>query len=317
LRFTNNSGTKLKYFIDYYVEGDYATVWVLFDTVPGVGATLDFWIYYGNSSAATESNLHNTFPLFSDGPDGVVLDAAKWNALSGTWDVSSVTGHWGRAVNAIRQSNVVAADYAMRTVDDILGDNVAIDCWSKGTAVATAHGVLLRCANTNNYYAGQHGGFANQRSLWKKIAAVNTQLASYAGARDTNWHFHSLRITGTRLTYIQDDGDDLIASDSALPATNLKLALSAYGAAGAASYMTDVRIRPYYYQEPTFGNWQSPETYATFYGISEVDELAAGMAKGDVLFFDGTRLVRLTPSSVGTNMIAHGPGNDPTWEYPP
>lgn len=317
IRFTNSAGTKLHYFIDNYVESDYATVWILFDTVPGAGATLNFWLYYGYSLAITESSLLNTFPLFSDGPYSGVLDAARWLGLSGTWDISAITDHWGRARNSIRQSNVAGADYAMQTVPDILGDNLAIDCWSRGTAVATAHGVSLRCADNNNYYSGHHGGFADQRALWKRVAAVNTPLTIFAGARDLLWHRHSLRVNGTRLNYIQDDGDDLIANDGALPVASLKLALSAYGAAAAAVYFTDVRVRPYYYQEPIFGGWTVPETYATFYGITEVKELAAAMNKGDMLVSDGTNLAIVTPSFVGTNLVAKDPGNLPVWEYPP
>jgi hypothetical protein len=51
--------------------------------------------------------------------------------------------------------------------------------------------------------------------------------------------------------------------------------------------------------------------------ITELKELAAGMATGDMLYFDGTRLVKITPGPVGTDLMTHDVGNPPSWEYPP
>ncbi len=51
-------------------------------------------------------------------------------------------------------------------------------------------------------------------------------------------------------------------------------------------------------------------------GITNVKELASGMQKGDLLFFDGNRLVKSTPGPIGTVLTGHDIGADPTWEYP-
>jgi hypothetical protein len=53
------------------------------------------------------------------------------------------------------------------------------------------------------------------------------------------------------------------------------------------------------------------------FGITNLKELTATMAKGDMLFFDSTRLVKITPSSIGSILTTHDMGNAPTWEYPP
>jgi len=53
------------------------------------------------------------------------------------------------------------------------------------------------------------------------------------------------------------------------------------------------------------------------FGITNLKELAAAMNKGDMLFFDSTKLLKITPGSIGTNLTTHDIGNDPTWEYPP
>lgn len=53
------------------------------------------------------------------------------------------------------------------------------------------------------------------------------------------------------------------------------------------------------------------------FGITNLKELAATMTKGDMLFFDSTRLVKISPGSIGSILTTHDWGNDPTWEYPP
>ncbi len=50
--------------------------------------------------------------------------------------------------------------------------------------------------------------------------------------------------------------------------------------------------------------------------ITKIKELASGMQKGDLLFFDGTRLAKSTPGPIGTVLTGHDIGADPTWEYP-
>ena len=50
-------------------------------------------------------------------------------------------------------------------------------------------------------------------------------------------------------------------------------------------------------------------------GIANVKELAAGMTKGDLVIFDGTRLAKITPGPIGTMLTTHDFGNDPTWSY--
>jgi len=52
-------------------------------------------------------------------------------------------------------------------------------------------------------------------------------------------------------------------------------------------------------------------------GITHLKELAAGMAKGDMVYFDGTELAIITPGPVGSQLMTHDVGNPPTFEYPP
>lgn len=48
-------------------------------------------------------------------------------------------------------------------------------------------------------------------------------------------------------------------------------------------------------------------------GISNIKELAAGMAIGDMLIYDGTRIIKLQPGPVGRVLTSQGPGALPIW----
>ena len=50
-------------------------------------------------------------------------------------------------------------------------------------------------------------------------------------------------------------------------------------------------------------------------GITNLKQVAEGMAKGDTAFFDGTRLTRIASGPIGSMLTTHEFGNDPTWSY--
>lgn len=77
------------------------------------------------------------------------------------------------------------------------------------------------------------------------------------------------------------------------------------------------RVSKYVEPEPTFGAWAAEEEVYSYLGITNLKELAAGMAKGDIVYFDGTRLVKLIPGTIGQELTAHDFGADPTFTYPP
>lgn len=52
-------------------------------------------------------------------------------------------------------------------------------------------------------------------------------------------------------------------------------------------------------------------------GITNVKELAATMAKGDILFSGGTHLIKLPSGPIGACLTTHDFGADPSWTYPP
>jgi hypothetical protein len=77
------------------------------------------------------------------------------------------------------------------------------------------------------------------------------------------------------------------------------------------------------FASPSFGPTQLSEVQVDAdkpweaFGITNLKELAAGMAMGDIVYFDGTVLAKITPGPIGTQLITHDVGNPPTWGYPP
>jgi len=50
-------------------------------------------------------------------------------------------------------------------------------------------------------------------------------------------------------------------------------------------------------------------------GISNIKEVAAGMAVGDMIYFNGTQIVKITPGVIGTGFKTKGTGKNPIWSF--
>lgn len=50
-------------------------------------------------------------------------------------------------------------------------------------------------------------------------------------------------------------------------------------------------------------------------GMINVKELVASMAKGDIVFYDGIELEKLSPGPIGSMLTTRESGYNPTWSY--
>ncbi len=50
-------------------------------------------------------------------------------------------------------------------------------------------------------------------------------------------------------------------------------------------------------------------------GISNLKEIALGMARGDMAYHDGSIISKLSPSTIGMQLLSAGPGKAPGWGY--
>ena len=86
IRFTNNSGGALNYWLQEWINGGTSKVWVKVDNSP-TGENVCGLLYYGNTEATSESNGDNTFMFFDDFP-GTTIDTDKWEGNTGNVAVS-------------------------------------------------------------------------------------------------------------------------------------------------------------------------------------------------------------------------------------
>jgi len=82
LRFYDEDGSKLSYWIETYTASSSATVWLRVPSIPA-SSTKTIYLYYGNPSAMPESDGEGVFEFFDDFDDGSI-DSSKWTQLSGT-----------------------------------------------------------------------------------------------------------------------------------------------------------------------------------------------------------------------------------------
>ncbi len=92
IRFLGVNGTNwLDYWVERYVDGVNATVWVELDEITTGGT--DFYIYYGNPGADSGSDGGGTWDFFDDFP-GDAVNSSKWdevNSPGGTVAESELT----------------------------------------------------------------------------------------------------------------------------------------------------------------------------------------------------------------------------------
>ncbi|NOY11367.1 MAG: DUF2341 domain-containing protein [Archaeoglobi archaeon] len=79
VRFTDEFGNALSYWIEEWNYGTSAKIWVKVPSIPASGTTT-IYLYYGNLAANSESNGTSTFVFFDDFDDGDVSDWYSKNA---------------------------------------------------------------------------------------------------------------------------------------------------------------------------------------------------------------------------------------------
>ena len=50
-------------------------------------------------------------------------------------------------------------------------------------------------------------------------------------------------------------------------------------------------------------------------GISNIREVVSGMGVGDIIYHDGTKIVKLSPGPPGSELITKGPTYPPVWGW--
>jgi len=172
LRFTKADGvTTIDAWLESHIASTSAVVWVEFPTTPANTVTEDYYVYYGNSSAASDWDIGATFLFgddFTNGNNWTFSNTNLINVENGVMRVKPVAG---------------GAD-AYVTSKPTLGDNFVQEYDYKPTYGFTYYGVTaIGVSQTHTYdggtdkianwhYGGESSG--NQRIYWRTKAGGTT-----------------------------------------------------------------------------------------------------------------------------------------------
>jgi hypothetical protein len=319
IRFTNNAGAPLFYWVESYTYGVSALVWVRWDSIPASPATADFWIYFNNGLAISASYGAGTFIKFEDfewGINGTSIAVSGGSIAWWTWGVTPTisTDHAYGGTRSGKQAGGGASGCAfafahttgvalrIRIWKEDLADACYFFLWGDGIRdIYPFADSIERIGYIDSAGASQFTTTITKDS-WVDVFEI----------RNVNWIAHTFDM-------VKNDVVVKVGAtmrNTAFFADSIALSMND-GVAGHDFYVENILIRNWTPNEPTFSAYGPDEPYETFYGITSLKELAAAMIKGDMLFSDGAKLARRASGSIGSIFTTHDVGADPTWTYPP
>lgn len=348
IRFLKTDGTLLDYYVDTKVDGNYAVVLVKLDSVPIGPGTVDFWMYYGYPSAASASNFDNTRKHVV-----TIAEVVDDPLHAATTNIKTILEGSGYTVTVVTDDNVVSGAVDLSGYDLIVCVRTQKDLAGLGVKLRSYinDNIPLMAGMEAGIVAGEHVGTQLQLigytgkvradNAEDEIAITNNDYYITAGfppgdltVATMNDFFESIeKATSVGISLADRKGFALYSGVHLVEAGTLDISSVAFGQRvchighiyrntsvdGNAIILEAVKwtgFRNYILPEPTV-SWGSEEGYEIFYSITNLKELVSGMDKGDIVVFDGTKLIIITPGSIGSQLIAHDFGNLPTFGYPP
>lgn len=269
IRFTANDGvTLLDYWLETKKDKDYAVFWV--EINDNLDTNQKIYLYYGNSTVSSVSNMENTFP-FADDFSGTVLEPSKWHTFgsgkvtlkNGNCVLESAPQNYGWIY--LHGKTLVESNYSLRFHFFVI---------EQGNERWTHHG-FGTIYNTSNKQGGRTDEYPN-------YALVSQEAQYYAWTFRNKANFKATRIdmsskapaAATLCTYeIQRNGTTnvLFYCNDALQATiSTNVPTVAMGAvfsadnAGLKLYSVTsidwVLIRKFISNEPQHDIWGEQET---------------------------------------------------------
>lgn len=268
LRFTTSNGTTpLDYWIESYVSGTSAVVWVEFDSI-GTGATT-FYMYYGNANAATYSNATNTY-VFYDDFSGSTLDTNKWQIVSQTDPGATYTVSGGLLTVYDPKANNGTAGY-LTSLTTFSGP-VRISVYRKANANSGEKSVKVGGATYSIYHIDSNDCITSEFDTVTHCWITDISPRTDDG---TNWFkIEVIYIPGTSSSlYINDTFKKTLSVS--FP-DNYSYALynwsPSWKSVDAYTYFDWVIARKYDSTDPAWGTWgateNSPSSTMNFDGIN-------------------------------------------------
>ncbi|MHB8362014.1 MAG: DUF2341 domain-containing protein, partial [Patescibacteria group bacterium] len=220
IRFTTTSGTNMSYWIEQGCNTTQTKIWVLIPSIPA-SASLNFDMYYGNSTALSASDGSTTFPQFGNfGGTSLQSSWASTVLTAGCTSTGSVSVSGGAlSITNINGSDVWDGSYCATQAyptSSISGNFVAetivtaqnnTSSWSKAglmiensVAAATSNGefylattpgngVTDQWQSTGSNVAGDADGSGGSYSFptYLKVIKNGTSLSGYYGENGMSW----------------------------------------------------------------------------------------------------------------------------------
>lgn len=236
LRFVENENeSELNFWIENYISGDNATIWIrrVENDVPGDN---EIYIYYGNASSKSAENGENTFIFFDDFNDNS-FDASKWNLVGSDtyqeqnerFEVSDDDASYDTALltqDTFSRSFVLEYDFKLNVNNTFFG----------------IHDSGVGASYTNFVY-GVHHDIASQ------VVYEDGNGRDAQGTRSTNWREYRFSVKSTGCDYYNSE-DGTFYESSYSSEGSLKIGFTS-SVSGASYYVDDVRIRKFVSPEPT------------------------------------------------------------------
>jgi len=259
MRFTRSDGlTKLDYWVESYVNGEYAFIWIEVDSIPADPNKATIYAYYGKPDATSESNGDNTFSLF-DNFDDNVINPAKWT--TGVQNGAAIA----EVNQRIQESGTATAQFwiCVAYLQSILTfpSNFAvhvIKLSAGGSGTGYAMFITFRTAATEHmYYIDREGASITRR---KNILGVDTQIEVITAATFSGQFNWKCLIGAAQIKWYEDDVLKSTDNISWAGGANVRLR----GAARAigdtfTAYWDTIFVRNYVDPEPTHDVWGTEE----------------------------------------------------------
>jgi len=241
IRFADNLGNGLNYWIESGCNTDSSKVWVKLNSIPN--GESEIYLYYGNSGASSDSNGSETFIIYED-----------FSSMPDNWSAeSSPSTNW-ESIDGVLRSTTLSADYSSFTSDSPILEDFVIEVDWKHSGV-THGGLNFRGQETAADYGYQWIIRPTSNPAINRIQK-RTPAQSYpisersAGTNITanTWYKISLKLVGQQLdAYI---GESLAISGEMNDTTysSGKVGFQHYD---GTNYFDNFRVRKAVINEPT------------------------------------------------------------------
>lgn len=275
VRFTaGDASTVLSYWLEgqSLTSGSQAAFWI--NVTADLGTNQNVYIYYGNSSATTNSNGTNTFLLYSDWEDQTLQGWTINNAGgSGSGSVVSLNSFWQLKLNAPSTSARVQAFKAYSAAPGIMIESIMTTGTTAGDGVyiGFSDGTMQSAsedASQNGYMfsLGRNGNTADM--IQKTVASAFTTLATTAGSvANSTTYYIGLSWTGTTLKGYRNRSQILSATDNSYSSRSYAF----ISADVNDKYYDWIYVRKYINPEPANSTWGAEENVYSFdytWGVS-------------------------------------------------